>query len=54
MNTASLRTPQTNASKFEPAPAGWNVARCFAVIDLGTHFDQKWDKETRIAVFGRW
>lgn len=48
----SLRTPQTNASKFEPAPAGWHVARCFAVIDLGTHFDAKWDKETHLVRIG--
>lgn len=48
----SLRTPQTNESKFDPAPAGWNIARLFAVIDLGTHFDQKWDKETHLVRLG--
>lgn len=48
----SLRTPQTNESNFEPAPAGWNIARLFAVIDLGTHFDQKWDKETHLVRLG--
>lgn len=48
----SLRTPKTNEQKFEPAPAGWNIARCFAVIDLGTHFDQKWDKETHMVRLG--
>lgn len=49
---SSLRTPQTNSSNFEPAPAGWNVARLFAIIDLGTHFDQKWDKETHLVRLG--
>lgn len=48
----SFRTPKTNESKFAPAPAGWNVARLFAVIDLGTHFDQKWDKETHLVRLG--
>ena len=48
----SLRTPQTNESKFDPAPAGWSIARLFAVIDLGTHFDQKWDKETHLVRLG--
>lgn len=48
----SLRTPQSNEGSFDPAPAGWQVARCFAVIDLGTHFDPKWDKETHLVRIG--
>lgn len=40
-----LRTPTTNDRQFAPAPAGWAVARCFQVIDLGTHVDPHWDKE---------
>lgn len=49
---ATLRTPQATSKSFEPAPAGWSVARCFAVIDLGTHFDAKWDKETHMVRLG--
>jgi hypothetical protein len=49
---SSLRTPQSNEGGFEPAPAGWQIARCFAVIDLGTHFDEKWDKETHLVRVG--
>lgn len=49
---STLRTPQTNEQKFDPAPAGWSIARLFAVIDLGTHFDQKWDKETHLVRLG--
>jgi hypothetical protein len=52
MSAVSLRTPQSNEGGFEPAPHGWHVARCFAVIDLGTHFDQKWDKETHLVRIG--
>jgi hypothetical protein len=48
---ASLRTPKSDGN-FEPAPAGWQIARCFAVIDLGTHFDAKWDKETHLVRVG--
>lgn len=40
-----LRTPTTNDKQFAPAPAGWAVARCCSVIDLGTHIDPHWDKE---------
>lgn len=49
---SSLRTPQSNENTFEPAPAGWQIARCFAIIDLGTHFDAKWDKETHLVRIG--
>lgn len=49
---ASLRTPQTSDKSFDPAPAGWSVARCFAVIDLGAHYDAKWEKETRLVRIG--
>jgi hypothetical protein len=48
----ALRTPPSAESIFTPAPAGWHVARCFDVIDLGTHFDQKWDKETHFVRIG--
>lgn len=51
-NVASLRTPQTNSQSFAPAPSGWQIARCYAVIDLGTHFDAKWDKETHLVRLG--
>lgn len=51
-NVTSLRTPQSNSQSFDPAPAGWAVARCYAVIDLGTHFDAKWDKETHLVRIG--
>ena len=50
--SASLKTPQVNSNSFDPAPAGWSVARCFAIIDLGTHYDQKWDKETHMVRIG--
>jgi len=48
----SLRTPTSNDRSFDPAPAGWAVARCFSVIDLGTHLDAKWDKETHLVRIG--
>lgn len=52
MSAVALRTPQSNENTFTPAPAGWHIARCFAVVDLGTHFDQKWDKETHLVRIG--
>lgn len=49
---SSLRTPMSNENTFDPAPAGWHVARLFAVIDLGTHFDAVWQKETHLVRLG--
>ena len=33
---------------FEKAPEGMHVARCFKVVDCGTHFDEKWHKAKRL------
>lgn len=33
---------------FEKAPEGMHVARCFRIIDCGTHLDEKWKKSKRI------
>ena len=33
---------------FEKAPAGMHVARCFRIVDCGTHMDEKWQKSKRI------
>lgn len=30
---------------FEPAPAGTHVARCYQIIDLGTHHNEMFDNE---------
>lgn len=33
---------------FKLAPEGMHVARCFKIIDCGTHLDEKFQKEKRI------
>ncbi len=34
--------------KFELAPEAMHVARCFQIIDCGTHWNEKWKKDERI------
>lgn len=37
-----------SAADFEKAPEGMHVARCFRVIDCGTHLDKKFGNKKRI------
>ena len=40
----ALRTPASGGD-FELAPEGMHVARCFKIVDLGTHFNPAFAKE---------
>ena len=44
----SLRTPNSNSKDFEKHPPGMAAARCYQVIDLGSHWDEKWKKTKRL------
>ena len=47
-----MKTPVNAGTDFELAPTGWQVARCYAVIDLGTHVDEEYGKEIhRIRIY---
>jgi hypothetical protein len=37
-----------SGTEFEKAPEGMHAARCFKLIDCGTHLDEKWQKSKRI------
>ena len=39
-------TAKNEGGDFVLCPAGVKVARCFRVIDLGTHYSEKWDKSS--------
>lgn len=43
----SLKT-QSNGHEYEKHPAGMFAARCYQVIDLGTHFDERWGKSKHL------
>ncbi len=38
-------TAKNKGNPMEPIPAGVHVAVCYGVVDLGTHFNQKYNKE---------
>lgn len=39
--------------EFEPCPAAMHIARCIRIIDLGTHHDERYDKDKH-EVFFMW
>ena len=49
---SNLTAPYTESKSFEPAPAGWHPARCFAVIDLGTQWSDTYGKEVHYVRIG--
>ncbi|MCX7009900.1 MAG: hypothetical protein NTY53_22105 [Kiritimatiellaeota bacterium] len=38
---------KNKGNPMDPIPAGVHIATCYAVIDLGTHFNPKYNKEAR-------
>jgi hypothetical protein len=44
----SLRTPITNDKDFEKHPEGTFAATCYQVIDLGTHYSERFEKSTHL------
>lgn len=38
---------QENESTFTPIPEGVHTAQCFAIVDLGVHYSDKFDKRSR-------
>ncbi len=40
-------TATATRSDFKPAPADTHIARCYRVIDLGTQYQEKYDKSQR-------
>lgn len=44
----SIRTPNSNSKDFEKHPPGMTAARCYQVIDMGSHWDEKWKKTKRL------
>jgi hypothetical protein len=45
---ASLKTTNSGG-EFEKAPEGMHIARCFKIVDLGTHMNPTYGKEQRLA-----
>ena len=41
----SLTARETGGAKHDPIPAGTYTAICYAVADLGTHFDERFKKD---------
>jgi hypothetical protein len=39
-----MLTAHNNAGSFQLAPEGTHVARCYSIIDLGTHYSEKFKK----------
>ena len=37
-------TAKNSGGDFEMTPAGVHIARCYRIIDLGTHYDERWNK----------
>ena len=48
----AFRTPTQDDKEFPKAPQGWSVARCFAVIDLGTQKNRFDGSESHKVVLG--
>lgn len=45
----AVRTSNAGGGDFEKAPEGMHVARCFKVIDCGTHLNPTFGKRQRLA-----
>lgn len=38
---------QENESNFSPIPEGVHTAQCYAIVDLGVHYSERFDKKSR-------
>jgi hypothetical protein len=43
----SIIAKQENESSFSPIPEGVHTAQCYAIVDLGVHYSEKFDKKSR-------
>ena len=39
-----LKVSAETKSSIEPIPEGVHIGRCYSVVDLGTHYSERWDK----------
>jgi hypothetical protein len=39
-----LKVTGKGGNSIEPVPAGVHLARCYSVVDLGTHYSERWEK----------
>lgn len=46
-----MKAPVSGGGTRQIAPAGTHIARCYQVIDHGTHYDEKWAKHSRKVQF---
>lgn len=47
-----MRTPVSTDKPHELPKPGMRLARCVRLIDLGTHYDEKWKKDKRLILIG--
>jgi len=43
--------PKPAGSNFPPVPAGTHHAICYSIVDIGTHYNEKYDKTAQKVIF---
>lgn len=47
-----MKAPKSEGSNFEKHPPGWALVVCSRVVDIGTHFDERKQKNVRKLMIG--